>query len=214
MIAAELKYRGLNTSAYITSENASINFFCDSDALRIKLGALMSAIENYQYKINKAEIECIKNIIEIHNQKIQALRDELIALKRQSGIIIFKKKAKQEAKRIRNEINAHKKQIAELNSNIEKLDQQSFPAAIVLKSKYKATLKMLGFTYKTSQNINVATNSDIYEATLTSEQLFKRAKTMLKKLEVNRELNILEIRRKYKKLANDLQPNNDTEIEK
>ena len=73
---------------------------------------------------------------------------------------------------------------------------------------------MLGFTYKTSQNINVATNSDIYEATLTSEQLFKRAKTMLKKLEVNRELNILEIRRKYKKLANDLQPNNDTEIEK
>ena len=189
MVSAQFEYRDYVGPYTIAIKFASLRFNGHIDN-KLMLSNLVDLIEYEKYYKQKALIECWAEKKEQNNKRIQELNSQLEQLKKKYKLgVLFV--AGDKVKAIKKEIESLKGKNLTINARISALDEDNFFDVYEKKTKFRELLSYLNFSCKTSYHKSENDISvEIYESTLSDEQLYEKAKAKYDELKAKRDKEI------------------------
>lgn len=196
MTGALLEYRDCVDDWTFAIKFARLDFSGDTHTTEM-LKELAHLIELEKYYKQKALINCWNEIKKQNNKRIEKLKDQLEQLKKKYkfGVYFI---AGDKVKAIKQEINTIMKKNSEIDSNIAELREDRFLNIEEKKKRFRDLLVYLDFTckstyYKGENDVSV----EIYESTLSDEQLYEKAKAKYDELKAKLDKEIESVKTNF-----------------
>lgn len=182
MISANLRYRNVVPWNYFAIECSNLRFDGNGDLVFL-LNKIRSLIEFEKYNKNKALIDELDKMKKSTYEEWTEWNKEISNLKRKHLLWVLSKEHREEMSVLKEECSKLASTYEYADRAIEDLENSSYFDAVELTVRFKQLLSKLGFTCKSSLRNESNLYTEIYESTCSDEELFKRAKQMITKLE-------------------------------